>query len=55
VWPGVVTASIYRHVQEESGIPIVDLFYDGTGNPNRLLIPHLHYLNGRKARRDPRG
>jgi predicted nucleotide-binding protein (sugar kinase/HSP70/actin superfamily) len=52
--PGVVTASIYRRVQEESGIPIVDLFYDGTGNPNRLLIPHLHYLNRKKARKDLR-
>jgi predicted nucleotide-binding protein (sugar kinase/HSP70/actin superfamily) len=42
--PGVVTASIYRKLQEDFGIPIIDIFYDGTGNPNRVLIPHLHYL-----------
>ena len=48
--PGVVSSSIFRKVQEDSGVPIVDLFYDGTGSPNRLLIPHLHYLNkGKKA------
>jgi predicted CoA-substrate-specific enzyme activase len=42
--PGVVTASIYRKMQEDYGVPIVDLFYEGTGNPNRVLIPHLSYL-----------
>jgi len=42
--PGVVTASIYRKMQEDYGVPIVDLFYEGTGNPNRILIPHLAYL-----------
>ncbi len=46
--PGVVTASIYRKIQEDFGIPIIDIFYDGTGNPNRVLIPHLHYLKARK-------
>jgi hypothetical protein len=40
----VVTASIYRKMQEDYGVPIVDLFYEGTGNPNRILIPHLAYL-----------
>ncbi|UCB47367.1 MAG: hypothetical protein JSV25_08155 [Spirochaetota bacterium] len=42
--PGVVTASIYRKMQEDFQIPIIDIFYDGTGNPNKILIPHLHYL-----------
>jgi predicted CoA-substrate-specific enzyme activase len=45
--PGVVTASIYRKMQEDYGVPIVDLFYEGTGNPNRILIPHLAYLRGK--------
>jgi hypothetical protein len=45
--PGVVTASIYRKMQEDFGVPIVDLFYEGTGNPNRILIPHLAYLRGK--------
>ena len=49
--PGVVSASLFRKIQEDFGIPIIDIFYDGTGNPNRVLIPHLHYLgrNGRPA------
>jgi len=42
--PGVVTASVYRKLQEDYGVPIIDIFYDGTGNPNKILIPHLHYL-----------
>ncbi|UCB46815.1 MAG: hypothetical protein JSV25_05185, partial [Spirochaetota bacterium] len=42
--PGVVTASIYRKMQEDFQVPIIDIFYDGTGNPNKILIPHLHYL-----------
>jgi predicted CoA-substrate-specific enzyme activase len=50
--PGVVTASIFRKLQEDFGVPIIDIFYDGTGNPNRILIPHLHYL--KEARRSLR-
>ena len=46
--PGVVTSSIYRKIQSDFGIPIIDIFYDGTGNPNRLLVPHLHYLQQNK-------
>jgi predicted nucleotide-binding protein (sugar kinase/HSP70/actin superfamily) len=42
--PGVVSSSIFRKVQEDFGIPIIDIFYDGTGSPNKVLIPHLHYL-----------
>jgi predicted CoA-substrate-specific enzyme activase len=42
--PGVVSASIYRRIQEDFGIPIIDIFYDGTGSPNKVLIPYLHYL-----------
>ena len=42
--PGVVTASLYRKIQADFGIPIVDIFYDGVANPNSVLIPHMHYL-----------
>jgi predicted CoA-substrate-specific enzyme activase len=42
--PGVVTASLFRRIQKDFGMPIVDIFYDGTTNPNRVLIPHMHYL-----------
>jgi predicted CoA-substrate-specific enzyme activase len=47
--PGVVTASIYRKIQEDFQLPIIDIFYDGTGNPNRVLIPHMHYLRERRG------
>jgi predicted CoA-substrate-specific enzyme activase len=47
--PGVVTASVYRKIQEDYDIPIIDIFYDGTGNPNTKLIPHLHYLKRKKS------
>jgi predicted nucleotide-binding protein (sugar kinase/HSP70/actin superfamily) len=46
--PGVVSASIYRKIQEDFGIPIIDIFYDGAGDPNRVLVPHLHYLQAAK-------
>ena len=46
--PGVVTASLFRRIQADFGIPIVDIFYDGAGNPNRVLIPHLHYLKQKR-------
>lgn len=42
--PGVVSSSIYRKIQQDYGIPIIDIFYDGVGTPNKVLIPHLHYL-----------
>jgi predicted nucleotide-binding protein (sugar kinase/HSP70/actin superfamily) len=46
--PGVVTSSVYRKIQEDFNIPIIDIFYDGTGNPNSIMIPHMHYLHQKK-------
>jgi len=43
--PGVVSSSIFRKIQEDYGKPVIDIFYDGTGNPNSIIIPHLHYLH----------
>ncbi len=48
--PGVVTASIFRKMQEDFDVPIIDIFYDGTGSPNRAVIPHIHYLKTRNIR-----
>ena len=31
--PGVVTASLFRRIQADFGMPIIDIFFDGTGNP----------------------
>jgi hypothetical protein len=46
--PGVVTASLFRKIGEDFGVPIVDIFYDGAANPNNILIPHLHYLRNHR-------
>ncbi len=45
--PGVVSASLFKKISRDFGVPIVDIFYDGTGDPNRVLVPHLHYLSER--------
>ena len=42
--PGVVSSSIFRKIQEDFGVPIIDLFYDGTNKPNSKIIPQLYYL-----------
>ena len=44
--PGVVSSAIFKRLQEETGIPVIDLFYDGTNKPNSRIIPHLYYLTG---------
>ena len=35
--PGSVTSSIYRKLQREFKIPIVDVFYDGINKPNKII------------------
>jgi predicted CoA-substrate-specific enzyme activase len=37
--PGTVTTSIYRKFQDEFGIPIINLFYDGINRPNKIIAP----------------
>jgi predicted nucleotide-binding protein (sugar kinase/HSP70/actin superfamily) len=39
--PGTITTAIFRHVSAETGTPIVNLFYDGTGSQNRSLEVYL--------------
>lgn len=46
--PGVISSSLFRKIQEKYKIPIIDLFYDGTNKPNKMVGPHMFYL-GRKA------
>jgi predicted CoA-substrate-specific enzyme activase len=46
--PGVVSSSIFRKIQKDFGIPVIDIFYDGTNKPNGIIIPQLYYLNGQK-------
>ena len=45
--PGVVSAALFRRLQAEFSVPIIDIFYDGTGDPNRVLVPHLAYLSSK--------
>ncbi len=42
--PGTTTTAIFARIEEEKGIPIICNFYDGSGEPNRVLRPHLHSL-----------
>ena len=46
--PGVISSSLFRKIQEKYNIPVIDLFYDGTNKPNKMIGPHMFYL-GRKA------
>jgi predicted CoA-substrate-specific enzyme activase len=39
--PGTITTAIFRQVSAELDIPIVNLFYDGTGGQNRRLEVYL--------------
>jgi predicted CoA-substrate-specific enzyme activase len=43
--PGLVSESIFKHVEKKIGIPIISIIYDGTmNNKNDLLAPHLYYI-----------
>lgn len=45
--PGVISSSLFRKIQDVYNIPVIDLFYDGTNKPNKMIDPHMFYL-GRK-------
>jgi predicted nucleotide-binding protein (sugar kinase/HSP70/actin superfamily) len=40
--PGATTAAIFKQVSVELDMPVVSMFYDGTGNQNRRLEAFLH-------------
>jgi predicted nucleotide-binding protein (sugar kinase/HSP70/actin superfamily) len=42
--PGVISSSLFRKIQDEFSIPVIDLFYDGTNRPNKMIDPHMFYL-----------
>ncbi|MDZ7372941.1 MAG: acyl-CoA dehydratase activase [candidate division KSB1 bacterium] len=43
--PGLVSEAIFRKVEEDIGVPIVSIVYDGTrGDQNQVLRPYLHFL-----------
>lgn len=42
--PGTITTSIFPQMERETGVPIICIFYDGSGDPNQCLVPVMHYL-----------
>jgi hypothetical protein len=43
--PGLISKAIYQKVEQDIGIPIVSITYDGTqADKNRVLRPYLHFL-----------
>ncbi|HPK70439.1 MAG TPA: acyl-CoA dehydratase activase [Vicinamibacterales bacterium] len=39
--PGTITTALFRKVSADTGMPIVNMFYDGTGGQNRSLEVYL--------------
>ncbi len=43
--PGLVSESIFKTLEEDIGVPIVSIVYDGTTTEkNSLLAPTMHYI-----------
>jgi hypothetical protein len=43
--PGLVSESIFKTLEEDIGIPIVSIVYDGTTTEkNAMLAPAMHYI-----------
>jgi len=42
--PGVISASLFKNIQERFNLPVIDLFYDGTNKPNKTIDPLMFYL-----------
>ncbi len=42
--PGTTTTSILARIEEETGVPIISNFYDGSGEPNKVFRPYLMCL-----------
>jgi predicted nucleotide-binding protein (sugar kinase/HSP70/actin superfamily) len=53
--PGTITTAIFRHVSAETGMPIVNLFYDGAGSQNRSLEVYLRTALNADAGPGPAG
>ena len=44
--PGLISEGLYRKVEQDIGLPIVSITYDGTqADKNRVLRPYLHFLH----------
>lgn len=47
--PGVISASLFKNIQERFNLPVIDLFYDGTNKPNKTIDPLMFYLKQSRA------
>jgi predicted nucleotide-binding protein (sugar kinase/HSP70/actin superfamily) len=45
--PGTMAAALFARYEKETGIPVVNLFYEGTGGVNRQLDVFIANLGGR--------
>ncbi|MDQ7778258.1 MAG: acyl-CoA dehydratase activase [Planctomycetota bacterium] len=54
--PGTTTTAIFPKLERELGVPIICNFYDGSGDPNRSLVPYMHYIKAaaEEGARSPR-
>jgi predicted nucleotide-binding protein (sugar kinase/HSP70/actin superfamily) len=41
---GNVSISLLEKIREDFNLPILNIFYDGTDQPNAQLVPFMHYL-----------
>ena len=49
--PALVSESLFKKVEQDTGVPIVSITYDGTQTPhNRVLAPYLYYLREEKGK-----
>ncbi len=42
--PGSVSSSVFRRIQKDFNVPIIDIFYDGSYHPNKIIVPYMYYL-----------
>ena len=42
--PGTITSSLFQELQNQTGVPIVNMFYDGEGDLNNLLRVYLEQV-----------
>jgi predicted nucleotide-binding protein (sugar kinase/HSP70/actin superfamily) len=46
--PSLVTEAMSRRIEEQTGVPLVSVTYDGTGGgKNEVILPYLEYPRGR--------
>lgn len=50
--PALVSESLFRKLERDTGIPIVSITYDGTGTQhNQILSPYLYFIDARNDNR----